>query len=130
MSMAGKSYNIRLVPNRLAIVQMKPGAAVPSWAWTDPFSAVVRTASETTIVCNQNVLPDDLEAERDWVALTIEGKFPFSMTGVLSSLIEPLAANEISVFAVSTFDTDYVLVKAECVQEATEILRSRGHVVR
>jgi hypothetical protein len=125
-----RKFVIHQIPDRLAVVRMKPGSEVPSWAWTGPLSAVVRTADELTIVCDQTVVPGDLQSERDWVALMIEGPLPFAMTGVLYSLLEPLASSRISAFIVSTFDTDCVLVKATQAQQAKGILESEGHEIR
>jgi hypothetical protein len=115
------------MPGRLAVVRLDPGSDVPSWSSTGSLSAVVRTSRELTVVCDQVVVPEHLRAERDWVALTVEGPLPFSMTGVLSTLLAPLAAERISVFVLSTFDTDYILVKADQAERALEVLRHDGH---
>ena len=80
-------------------------------------------------MCEQEGVPKGIQSERDWVALMVEGPLPFSMTGILSSLVEPLASAQISVFAISSYDTDYILVKADKVQQAMEILRSKGHEI-
>ena len=72
---------------------------------------------------------EGVRIERGWVALKLEGPFPFSMTGVLASFLQPLAEAKIPIFAISTFDTDYVLVKAEKLDRALGVLRSAGHAV-
>ena len=116
---------------------MAANAAVPSWAQAGGFFSVTRSADELSIVCNEHVceehvcddqrLPDGVRVERGWVALQLEGPFPFSMTGVLASFLQPLAEAKIPIFAISTFDTDYVLVKREDLERAQKALATAGH---
>ncbi len=72
-------------------------------------------------------LPQGSLIERGWVALKLEGPFPFSMTGVLASFLQPLADAKIPIFAISTFDTDYVLMKRENLPQAMVALGAAGH---
>jgi len=88
---------------------------------------VVRTGDELSIVCAEDRIPDGVRAERGWLALKLEGPFPFVMTGVLASFLQPLAEAEIPIFAISTFDTDYVLIKPEHLEAAVEALGAAGH---
>lgn len=87
----------------------------------------MRTAEGLSIVCAEDRVPDGILAEKDWVALKLEGPFPFSMTGVLASFIQPLAGAGIPIFAISTFDTDYVLVKNTDLERARQALNEAGH---
>jgi uncharacterized protein len=91
------------------------------------FFCVARTADELSIVCEEDRVPDGVTSEKDWVALRLEGPFPFSMTGVLASFIQPLADAAIPIFAISTFDTDYVLIKRETLSAAILALGNAGH---
>ncbi len=91
---------------------------------------MARTAEELSIVCEEDRVPDGILAEKGWVALKLEGPFPFSMTGVLASFIQPLADAGIPIFAISTFDTDYVLVKRDALAAATKTLGNAGHEQR
>ena len=94
------------------------------------FSCLVRTPEEFSCVCEQSLIGQEregLRVEGGWVALKLEGPFPFSMTGVLASFIEPLAEAGIPIFAISTFDTDYVLVKQEDLERAVKALGAVGH---
>ena len=102
--------------------------AKASWL-AGEFFAAVRTPNELSIVCAEGCVPKDVAAtvEQGWVALKLEGPFPFSMTGVLASFVQPLAEARIPVFAISTFDTDYVLVKGENVERAIAVLAAAGH---
>ena len=107
-----------------------PGGEIPAWGLTGEFFCVMRTQDELSIVCAENLVPQQGEGvlvERDWIALKLEGPFPFAMTGVLASFLRPLAEAEIPVFAISTFDTDYVLVKAESLKTALTALGAAGH---
>ena len=107
-------------------------ASIPAWALEGGFFCVVRTRDEISIVCGEDVCTADRMldggvAERGWVALKLEGPFPFSMTGVLASFLLPLAEARIPIFAISTFDTDYVLIKRENLEQAVVALGAAGH---
>jgi uncharacterized protein len=112
------------------VCRVAPGALVPAWAHSGGFSCVVRTPGETSIVCAEAVIPLDQEGiavESGWVAFELEGPFPFAMTGVLAAFIQPLAVASIPVFAISTFDTDFVLIKRENRKQALTALGEAGH---
>jgi uncharacterized protein len=112
----------------MAVCQFAPNAPIPSWALEGKFFCVVRTPDELSLVCSEDVVPEEVTAERGWVALKLEGPFPFSMTGVLASFLQPLAESRIPIFAISSFDTDYVLVKLENAKQAEAALNAAGHV--
>ena len=88
---------------------------------------MTRTADELSIVCDESCVLEGTRAEQDWVALKLEGPFPFSMTGVLASFLNPLAEAKVPVFVISTSDTDYVLIKQQDLQRATLALQNAGH---
>jgi len=92
--------------------------------------SITRTASELSIVCEDAMVPAEVHAERNRRLMQIEGTLAFTLTGVLASVAAPLANAGISIFAVSTYDTDYLLVSDEDLQEATKVLETAGHVVR
>jgi uncharacterized protein len=125
----------RVLNERLAVCRAAADAPIPAWAQVAEFFGVVRTTEELSIVCPQNrIAPSVLEqtraglkVEAGWTALKLEGPFPFSMTGVLASFVQPLAEAQIPIFAISTFDTDYVLVKEEDLQRALAVLHAVGH---
>ena len=107
------------------------GAELPELAFKGKFCCVVRTPDECSLVCEEDLLGQDrkgLVAEGGWLALKLEGPFPFAMTGVLASFVQPLADAEIPIFAISTFDTDYVLVKSEDLEAALAALSAAGHM--
>jgi hypothetical protein len=111
-----------LLPERYAVVRLAALSPVPSWAWRGTLNAVVRTEDELSIVCEQSAVPGDVKCEPDWIALKLQGPILFSTTGVLASLVNPLAAADIPVFAISTYDTDYILIKAEDLARARTVL--------
>lgn len=110
-----------------AIVRLTPGAAVPDWATKGEFTSVTRTADELSVVCPAENLPADVHSLHRWVCLKLEGPFPFSLTGVLLSFIEPLSNNGVPIFAISTYDTDYVLIQEEFSAAALNTLQQAGH---
>ena len=110
-----------------AIVRLAPEADVPEWATKGEFTSISRTADELSIVCPADNLPRDVDAQHHWICLKLEGPFPFSQTGVLLSFIEPLSSKGVPIFAVSTFDTDYVLIQEEFARGALNNLQAAGH---
>jgi len=119
-----------VVDGTFAVCRLAGDASIPSWAAADHFFSITRTADELSIVCRQEAVPEDIPCERGWCCLRVAGKLPFLVVGVLDSLTTPLADAGISVFAISTFDTDYLLVKEKDRAAAVEALRGRGHSVR
>jgi uncharacterized protein len=117
----------RVLVERLAVCRLASDASVPAWALQGVFFCVARVRDELSIVCQEDLLPHGEPAERGWVALKLEGPFPFTMTGVLATFIQPLAEAEIPIFAISTFDTDYVLIKREKLEQAVATLSVAGH---
>jgi len=114
------------------VCRLASDARIPALALKGEFVCVVRTRDELSIVCREDVctenrVPDGAPVESGWVALKLEGPFPFSMTGVLASFVQPLAEAQIPIFAISTFDTDYVLVKRENLEQAVVALGAAGH---
>jgi hypothetical protein len=119
----------RQLPGTYAIVRLAPTAPVPGWATTGEFTSITRTADELSIVCPTENLPADVHSSHRWICLKLEGPFPFSLTGVLLSFIEPLSGNGIPIFAISTYDTDYVLVQEEFAGPGLEALQNAGHAL-
>jgi hypothetical protein len=123
------SLNLELLDQTFAICRLDSRAQVPAWAAAAEFLSLTRTAEELSIVCRQDWVPMDAVCERGWRCLRVAGKIPFTAVGVLASLAVPLAEAGISLFAVSTFDTDYLLVKEHELMAAAKALRSYGHTV-
>lgn len=121
--------NLFPLDGTFAICRLDPHALIPPSVTTGDFFSITRTADELFIVCLQDTVPEGINCERGWRCLRVAGTIPFSMVGVLASLTAPLAEAGISVFALSTFDTDYLLVKERDLERAIDVLRRRGHTV-
>jgi uncharacterized protein len=120
-----------LLPGLFAVCQLDPNAPLPAWAAlaSSRLVSITRTSDELSIVCVQEDVPNDVRTERDWRCLMVEGPLDFSLTGVLSALLAPLADAGVSIFALSTFDCDYLLVRAAQLDLAVETLSAAGHPV-
>jgi len=112
-----------------AVVRLEPDADLPGWARGGHFWSITRSESELSVVCPQDDVPPDASAERGWCAFEVAGPLDFSLTGVLSSLVAPLADEEIPLFVISTFETDYLLVREHDLHRSVEALTSAGHSV-
>ncbi|HXT25561.1 MAG TPA: ACT domain-containing protein [Candidatus Eisenbacteria bacterium] len=121
---------ITVHPESYAICRLNPDAAVPAWAGGAALLSVTRTPLELSIVCEDTMVPESAHSERNRRLLQIEGTLAFALTGVLASVAEPLARAEISIFAVSTYDTDYLLVSEKDLPQAMQVLEAAGHTVR
>lgn len=113
----------------LAVCRLAPDAPVPAWAMRGAFHAIARTPLELSIVCAAAEVPDDVRSEKGWRCFSLAGPIPFEETGVLLSIAAPLAAAGIGIFAISTFDTDYVLVSGRKLEAALLALEAAGHRV-
>ena len=129
MSAPWTRLELDLLPGRYAIARFDAGAAVPAWAHTSAFSSVTRTPAELSVVCDESALPLDLDAERGFHCLGLRGPLEFSEIGILAALTGILAKAEISVFAISTYDTDYLLVAEASLDAAVRTLTESGHTV-
>ena len=116
----------RWLTGAYAIVRLAPDVVVPDWATRGEFTSITRSADELSIVCPVDDLPKHVSSPQHWICLKLEGPFPFSQTGVLLSFIEPLSKKDIPIFAISTYDTDYVLIQEEF-GWAIDVLREAGH---
>jgi hypothetical protein len=120
---------LSVLPNLYAISRLPADAALPDWAQTGEFVSLTRTADELSVVCPQKNVPPDVKREGNWRCLKVAGPLDFALTGVLASLAGALAEADISLFAVSTFDTDYLLVKADKLAQAVAALHGVGFQV-
>jgi hypothetical protein len=120
---------LRLLPGRFAVCRLAADEAVPAWADGGAFSSVTRTPEELSVVCAEERAPAGAKCERGWHILQVAGPLEFALTGILAAIAAPLARAGVSVFTISTFDTDYVLVKEENRAKAVEALQAAGHNV-
>jgi hypothetical protein len=128
-SMNHTNLTLSLLADTFAICRLEPEADIPSWALAGDFYSITRTVEELSLVCLQQDVPEGTRAEKGYRCLKVGGPLDFSLTGILTSLTIPLAQAGISVLAISTFDTDYLLVKADIVEMAVLELEKAGHRV-
>jgi hypothetical protein len=124
---AAPSIAFRLLPGRLAVVRLDAAAQPPDWALEAPFFSLTRTPSELSVVCPEDRVPRDVRQERGWRCLEALGPFDLSQTGIADSFVAPLARGGVAVFLLSTFDTDYLMVRERDLEKAVGILRDDGH---
>jgi uncharacterized protein len=114
----------------LAVCRLGGAEPIPRWAVEGVLFSITRTAEELSVVCPENLVPEDVLAERGWRALRVAGVMDFSVIGILAGLTAPLAEGGIGVFAISTYDTDYLLVKEHDLGRAIRTLQAAGHIFR
>jgi hypothetical protein len=118
-------------PAPLAVARLAADAPVPAWAaGASGFSTVTRTPDELSLVVPFDAVPPAVSAEGPFVSFRVAGKLEFGLVGVLAALADPLAAAGIPIFAVSTFDTDWILVAADRAAAAGAALEAAGHRIR
>jgi len=118
------------LPQRLAIARLAADAPIPDWALKSDFFSITRTEDELSIVCRQSDAPADVQCQGDWFGLKVAGPLDFSLTGILAGLAAPLAAASIPIFAISTYDTDYLLIPGAEIERAISVLKAAGYDVR
>jgi uncharacterized protein len=121
---------LAVLPDEFAVAQLAAGHPTPTWASQGALSSVTRTSEELSIVCAAAAVPAGVRAEGSFRCLRVVGRLDFSLTGVLASIAAPLAAAQVSIFVVSTYDTDFVLVREQCLLAAIQCLRAAGHEVQ
>ena len=130
MNDAVRSYELVVLEGDYAVCKFGSTALLPAWVDGGNFWSVSRTPEELSIVCEQRLIPAGVQAESGFSCLKVVGPLEFSTVGVLATLTAALAASGISVFAVSTFDTDYLLVRQTSLPDAIDALRESGHIVQ
>jgi hypothetical protein len=118
--------NLIILEKDFTVCRLSSESVFPQWAMISSFLSISRTVSELSIVCESSLVPGNVKSETGWRILKVEGTLDFGLTGILASIINPLALARISIFAVSTFDTDYVLVKQDLLALACDALRANG----
>lgn len=124
-----RRLSLQELDGNFAVSRLTPDTTIPAWAISNGFFSITRTGDELSIVCAESRVPSDVRCERGWCCLRIVGSMAFTEIGVLASLVAPLASAGISVFVVSTFDTDYLLVKTKDRADTLAQLRIAGHEI-
>ena len=127
--MGQKKLNFSVLKGRFGVCRLESGSSLPTWALESGFYSVTRTPVELSVVCLEEKIPEGVKSENNWCILKVEGVLDFSLTGILASISGVLARQGISIFALSTFDTDYILVKEKDLPNAVQALREDGNRV-
>lgn len=122
-------YTLIILEEPLAVCRLPAEAPSPEWARGNGLLALIRTSEELSIVCREEYPPLDVPSEKGWRAMKVQGPLEFSQVGVVASLAVPLAQAGVSIFVLSTFETDYLLVKTEWLVRAVDALRRAGHQI-
>ncbi len=120
--MQKNKLTLQILKPKMAICRFPPDETLPGWVEDRPFISVTRTPDELSLVCVEEWVPSDVKTERNWRMIKVKGPLNFSLTGILSSLISPLSDAGIAIFVLSTFNTDYLLLKEENLNRAISIL--------
>jgi len=122
------AVSLRILEGEYAVWKLPPDAEPPGFD-DAPFFSMTRTAAELSIVAPANRTPAGVPAVAGWTCLEVQGPLSFELTGILAGISAPLAAAAVPLFAISTFDTDYVLVRTADLERAVEALEGAGHRV-
>ena len=124
-----QSFTLARYPETLAVVRLPAGAEIPEWAESSSIFSITATAHETSLICAGRSVPKKARHEKPFTAFCVEGQLDLGLTGVLVTLLTPLAEDGISVLTLSTFDTDWILVRTAEADRAEEAWRRSGHAV-
>ena len=127
--MIEKILTMKLLKEKYGVCSLDKNELIPKWAQSSDFFSITKTCDELSIVCSQDDIPNDIKCEKDWRILKIEGQLDFSLIGILSSISTILAQKGISIFAISTYDTDYILVKNKDIDNAIQALINERYEV-
>ncbi|MBN1231470.1 MAG: ACT domain-containing protein [Anaerolineales bacterium] len=125
------ALQLTVLPGIFTVVRLPAVSSIPGWLEESDWVSVTRTAEELSIVCKDSSIPKDFAGtiESGWHILKILGPLDFSLVGVLAKISGILADAEISVFVISTFDTDYILLKENSLVSALSLLTNTGYVI-
>ena len=128
--MSQHRLTIEILPEVYAVARLEPDSEIPRWAENGDIVSVTRTRDELSVICKEASVPASVKARRDFRCLRVLGPLDFDETGILESLASPLARAGISIFAFSTYDTDYLLLPGKDLEAARAVLVDAGHQVQ
>jgi len=126
---AGHPLSISVLEEVFAICRLDPEVPIPDWAMVGSFHSITRTKDELSVVCSDLRVPRGTVCNRGWRCLKIEGLLDFSLTGILAPLATALADAGISIFSISTYNTDYIMVQEPDLEEAVSVLVKMGYEI-
>ena len=127
--MKQRQLQLSFLKDKYGICTLPNTATIPDWALTQSLASITRTDKELTIVCRQDIIPSELQSDINWRCFRIDGSFDLDQIGVISSISSPLADAGISIYVISTYDTDYFLVKEEKLNQALSVLSNSNHSI-
>lgn len=128
--MPKKGLVFKLLNGKYGVCRLTSTESIPHWFQSSEFFSITKTSEELSIVCHQSTIPDGVKCEKDWRILKIQGSLDFSLIGILAAISNTLAQQGISIFAISTYDTDYMLIKDKDLENAINALTYAGHEIR
>ena len=120
---------LRLLNEKYSVCRLGKNDTIPTWTLQGEFFSITKTDDELSVVCLQENIPADIKCEKDWRILKVEGPLDFSLVGILASICSLMAQEQISIFALSTYDTDYILVKQKNIEAAINTLTENNYYV-
>ena len=127
MSTVEKKLTLKLLKDKYSVCRLNKNDEIPKWIFQEEFFSITKTDEELSVVCLQDKIKENIKCEKDLRILKIEGPLDFSLIGILSRISTLMANNGISIFAISTYDTDYILIKEESINKAIEVLENNNY---
>jgi len=128
--MKQRQLQLSLLKDKYGICTLPNNAPIPDWALTQSLASITRTEKELTIVCRREILPSQYQSDLNWRCFKIDGSFDLNQIGVISSISSPLADAGISIYVISTYDTDYFLIQEQDLEKTISVLSSSGHAIK
>jgi uncharacterized protein len=132
--MKQNKLTLSIPEGRLGVCRLETGSEIPAWVYGSIFFSVTQTPEELSVVCQESSIPANLPAgirvEKGWNCLKVEGPLDFGLTGILAGISRILANKDISIFAISTYDTDYILVRETDLEYAVKALSEEGYEIQ
>lgn len=129
MKMTDRNLTLRVLDKTYAVCSLSKGEEIPVWALSGDFLSITKTEEELSIVCEEKNVRQGIKYEGNWRILKIEGPLGFSLVGILAKIANIMSENNISIFAISTYDTDYILIKQGNINKSVEVLKKENYNV-
>lgn len=127
-----EGLTLKLLEERYGVIRLEKGESISKWVFAGEFYSITKTEDELSIVCLEKTIPLNIKEEKceiGWRILKIEGPLDFSLVGILAKISTLMADNGISIFAISTYDTDYILIKENNIKKAVNTLIAKGYKI-
>lgn len=124
-----KKLTLKILPDCIGVCKLDSNSIIPDWAYKGEFFSITKTADELSIVCDEAGIPGSVACEKGWKIFKVQGVLDFSLVGIMASVTTILAKAGIGVFAIATYNTDYILVKDNDLNCAVSALRDGGHTI-